>query len=190
MIIPPRGEEEMAGEKEASVKTLYETKEIKVRPHILVCSVCQYGGGTRPPFKPDNLPEMVDLILTKKPDIPITLVKGADWMMCGPCPSRVARLNACVCGPIKSGGLYNEMKDLNVLQRTGLTYGSTMKACDLYKLILERVPDTQGVCALPVDGKPPYSIWFDPCGDKKHPNYDKGREQLLPKFTALAGKVT
>ena len=181
-IIPPRSEKELAAEKEASIKALKSAKEVTVRPHILVCSVCQYGGGTRPPFKPDNLPELLELILTTRPDLPIKFARGADWMMCAPCPSRVVGLNACVCGAVKSGGLYNELKDLNVLQRIGLTFGSTMKARDLYRLILEKIPTVTGVCALDVEGKAEGSIWHDGCGGKPHPAYDKGRKELLAKL--------
>jgi len=182
-LVPPRSEQELVREKEASLKALYEAKEIRIRPHILLCSVCQYGGGVRPPFKPDNLPEFVEMVLTKRPDIPVTLVRGADWMMCAPCAGRVVELNACVCGPIGSGGLYNELKDLNVLQQSGLTYGTTMKARALFKLLFEKIPTIVGVCALRNDGKAPNSFWWDPCGEKKPPtNYEKGREMLVEKL--------
>ena len=182
-LIPPRSEQELAREKGASLRALYETKAVRIRPHILLCAVCQYGSGVRPPFKPDNLPELVEMVLTKKPDIPVTLVRGADWMMCAPCAARVPELNACVCGPIGSGGLYNELKDLNVLQRAGLTYGTTMKARSLFKLLLEKIPTIVGICALRNDGKAPNSFWWDPCGEKKPPtNYEKGREALLEEL--------
>jgi len=65
----------------------------------------------------------------------------------------------------------------------GLTYGSTMKAKDLYKLIFERIPTAAGVCALP--GNPSdFFIWRDPCGQKAHPcpNYEKGREMLMKEL--------
>jgi len=179
-IAPPRNEEELAREKEASLKALYEAREVKIRPHILLCAVCQYGGGVRPPFKPDNLPEFLQMVLKKDCDLIVKLVRGADWMMCAPCPSRVSDLNACVCGPIGSGGLYGEVKDLNVLQRLGLTYGSAMKARELFKLIFERIPTVTGVCALNNYDNPPNSFWWDPCGSKKPPtNYEKGREMLM-----------
>ena len=42
---------------------------IPVRPHILVCAVCQYGEGSRPPYETDNLPEMLQFIL-KNPQGP------------------------------------------------------------------------------------------------------------------------
>ncbi|MBU0715711.1 MAG: hypothetical protein KJ964_10190 [Verrucomicrobia bacterium] len=181
-IIPPRSTEEMKRDKDKSIEDMFTSKAIKIRPHILVCAVAQYGEGVRPPFAPDNLPEMIQHIL-KHPDTPITLVSGADWMMCGPCPNRVHKLNACVCGNIGSGGLYNEMKDLNVLQVLGLTYGTTMDARSLYKLIFERIPKTGGVCAL--DSRiAPLSVWRDGCGASPAPcpNYAKGREMLMKEL--------
>lgn len=184
-IIPPRGEEGMARDKENSLKDMYQAGTIRIRPHILVCAVSQYGEGTRPPFAPDNLPEMIQHLL-KNPDTPITLVPGADWMMCGPCPSRVAELNACVCGAIGSGGLYNEMKDLNVLQALGLTYGATMKAREMYELIFERIPKVAGVCALD-HGIADLSVWRDGCGTIPDPcpGYAKGRQLLMEKFAEM-----
>jgi len=180
-IIPPRSREEMQQDKNNSIKDMYQSETIKIRPHILLCAVAQYGEGTRPPFEPDNLPEMIQYIL-KRPDTPITLVSGADWMMCGPCPNRVPRFNACVCGTISSGGLYNEMKDLNVLQTLGLTYGTTMNARALYKLIFERIPKPAGICAL--DSRIAHlSVWRDGCGGNPTLcNYEKGREMLVKKF--------
>jgi hypothetical protein len=184
-LVPPRSEGDMQRDKQQSLRELYAAKEVRVRPHILLCSICQYAGGVRPPFKEDNLPELLELVLKKNPDVLIKLVQGADWMMCAPCPSRVPELNGCVCGQIGSGGLYNELKDLNVLQRLGLSMGTTMKARDLYRLILERIPTDAGVCALENRQNPPFSIWWDPCGDPKRPRpsaYQKGVEMLRREF--------
>jgi hypothetical protein len=181
-IIPPRSQEEMERDKADSLKGLRPGGVIKIRPHILLCAVAQYGGGIRPPFKPDNLPEMIQHIL-KNPDTPITIVPGADRMMCAPCPSRAGRFNACVCGAIGSGGLYNEMKDLNVLQALGLKFGATMKAKSLYRLIFRRIPKTTGICALDI-GIAPLSIWRDGCGIHPKPciGYEKGRKMLMKYF--------
>lgn len=178
-IIPPRSASEMARDKEASLKDMYAADVIAIRPHILLCAVAQYGGGTRPPFEPDNLPEMIQHFI-RRPDTLVTLVREADWMMCAPCPSRVSELNACVCGQIGSGGLYNELKDLNVLQALGLTYGATMEAKDMYSLIFERIPSVDGICAL-TNGLPDTSVWRDGCGAKAEPcpNYAKGRDELM-----------
>ena len=137
----------------------------------------------RPPFVEDNLPEFLERVLTRTPDVPVTLVRGADWAMCAPCPSRVPALNACVTGRFSSGGLYNEMKDLNVLQALGLTYGTTMKARDLFRLIFEKIPGGYGVCALPQGDLPETSAWRDACGKTQGPyGHEKGRELLLARL--------
>jgi hypothetical protein len=125
---------------------------------------------------------MIQFIL-KNPDKQITLVSGADWMMCASCSSRVAQSNTCVCGQMHSGGLYNEMKDLNVLQALGLTFGSTLKAKDLFKLIFERIHKPAGICALD-HGIADSSVWRDGCGRNLAPcpGYEKGRELLMKSF--------
>jgi hypothetical protein len=103
-------------------------------------------------------------------------------MMCAPCPSAIRKLNACVCGPNGSGGLYNELKDLNVLQKLGLTYGTTMNAKELFKLVFDRIPTITGTCALK-GNSPPHSVWWDPCSQLTLPsNYEKGREILMNAF--------
>ncbi|MDD4871846.1 MAG: hypothetical protein PHR77_14910 [Kiritimatiellae bacterium] len=183
-LILIRTEEEMAGEKKASIQAMREADAVRIRPHIMVCSVCQYGSGIRPPYKPDNLPELIAMVLTEKPDMRVTLVRGADWMICAPCPYRNAQLGWCVTGQINAGGLYCEMKDLNVLQRLGLTYGATLKARDLYKLIFEKMPTVVNVCALDANGKSPYSVWRDACGGapEAERNYLKGRAELMAKL--------
>ena len=180
-IVPPRDKEEMKKEKAESLEAMYRAEAISVRPHILLCAVCQYGGGTRPPFPPDNLPELIELIL-KEPDTLITVAPHADWMMCAPCPDRAPGLNGCVTNK-GSGGLPNQMRDLRVLQKLGLTYGHTLKARDLYRLILERIPGTFEICRLE-HSKP--SVWWTGCGaaTTNSESYDKGRKMLMTAMGA------
>ena len=180
-IIPPRTKEDMVEDKEASLEAMYQADAVTIRPHILLCAMCQYGGGTRPPFEPDNLPELIQHIL-KNPDIKITLAESADWMMCAPCPSRVPELNACV-NVLGSGGLSNQKRDLDMLRILGLHYGSTMKARDLYRLIAEKIPSTQAVCKR--DNNCP-SVWWDGCGESNreqgNANYEKGVKLLMKEL--------
>ena len=184
-IIPPRDKGEMARDKQSTLKEMYETGEIKLRPHLLMCAVALHGQGARPPYEEDNIPEMIQAIL-EAPATPITLVQGADRMMCGPCPHEVADRSACVTGTYATGGLYNELKDLNVLQILGLTYGTTMKAKELYDLLFERIPSVRGVCALARD-IPDSSLWRDTCGKEATPctDYDKGRKMLMAEFAEM-----
>jgi len=179
-IIPPRAEEEMAHDKEETLQEMRQADAIRIRPHLLLCAVGQYGDGIRPPFKEDNLPEMLQYIL-EHPDKPITLVRSADRMMCGPCPNRAVGIGGCVTGQYASAGLYNEMKDLKTLQALGLTYGTTMKAKDLYELVFKRIPRVTDACVLD-PGIPDQSMWRDVCGKKQAapcPGYAKARELLM-----------
>lgn len=182
-IIPPRTEQEMAQEKVRSMQAVNSADVVTVRPHILLCAVCQYGGGTRPPFKADNLPELMQLIFVKNRDFSIRLAEAADWMMCAPCPSRVPGLNACV-NVLGAGGLSNQKRDLDMMQKLGLRYGSTMKAKDLYRLIFEKIPSTQDICKREGNASP--CVWWDGCGEsnvtKGNANYEKGRKELMEKL--------
>ena len=186
-IIPPRTEQEMKKEKVESLKAMYKAKAIPLRPHLLMCAVCQYGGGTRPPYPEDNLPELIELML-KEPDTLVTLVPYADWMMCAPCPVRAPQLNACVHNK-GSGGLPNQLRDLRVLQKLGLTYGSTVKARDLYKLIFKRISGMLEICRL--DHSKP-SVWWSGCGSAttESENYQKGRKLLMAELGCRTTKFT
>ena len=180
-----RSEEEMVRDKQESLKAMREVDVVPIRPHLIGCSICQYGSGLRPPFRDDNLPELLATVLTDRPDLRVKLVSGADWAICGPCPHRNPQLGWCVIGQIKAGGLYNELKDLNVLQSLSLTYGTVMKARDLYRLFLEKIPTVVGVCALDKDNKSPFSVWRDGCGSSPEAaqrGYVKGRDALVAKL--------
>jgi len=185
-LVAGRSEEEMAQEKQKSLAALYSADVVTIRPHILVCAVCQYGDGLRPPYKEDNLPELLQLIITKKPDLPIRMAFGADWMICAPCPGRNTKLGCCmhVAG---NGELASQYRDLRLLQILGLKFGSTMKARDLYRLIFERVTTTHGMPDFCLKHNSQPSIWWDECCGclyqaNPHVKYEKGKQGLMEKL--------
>jgi hypothetical protein len=181
ILITPRNKEEMKLEKEKSLEVMYKSKVIKVRPHLLLCAVCQYGGGIRPPFKEDNLPEMLQFLI-KNPDIKIKLVPKSDWMICAPCPNYNKKYKDCI-GNLGRASLYNDLKDLNFLQRLGLKYGVIIDAKEIYRLIFEKIPTVAGVCAL--ENFPFAWLWHNGCGEvlfERIRMYEKGREMLIKEF--------
>ncbi len=191
-LIPPRTEEEMAKEKVTSLQALYAASVVPVRPHILVCAVCQYGEGLRPGYKDDNLPELLDLILNRKPDLEIKMAKGADWMMCAPCPGRNPELNCCT-HVMGSGELDSQKRDLNLLQKLGLKFGSTMKARDLYRLIFERITTTHGIPDICIKYNTMPSVWWDECcgylfQGNPRAKYEKGRREMMKKLNLTTHK--
>jgi hypothetical protein len=185
-LVASRTEEEMAQEKKKSLGVFYNASVVTIRPHILVCAVCQYGDGLRPPYKEDNLPELLELIINRNSDVLIKMAPGADWMICAPCPGRNAKLNCCmhVWG---SGELDSQQRDLNLLQKLGLKFGSTMKARELYRLIFERITATHGFPDICLKYNTMPSVWWDECGGNlyganPHVKYEKGRRELMEKL--------
>ncbi|OGV71445.1 MAG: hypothetical protein A2269_00620 [Lentisphaerae bacterium RIFOXYA12_FULL_60_10] len=178
-LLPVRSEPDMKQSKTESIAAMHKADAIDVRPHILVCSVCQYGNGTRPPFAEDNLPELLALIL-EKPGVRIRLAPHADWMMCAPCPYRESSLNACVNNK-GTGGLPNQLRDLRVLQILGQRFGDVVDARELYRRLLERIPGTLALCRLE-PARP--SVWWSGCGSATadSPAYFRGREQLMARL--------
>jgi hypothetical protein len=189
-LVAPRAQEEMASEKKRSIDALNKASVVTIRPHILVCAVCQYGDGLRPPYKEDNLPELLDLIINRNPDIPIQMVRGADWLICAPCPGRNSELKCCkhVWG---SGELASQQRDLNLLQKLGLKFGSTMKARDLYRLIFERITVTHGIPDICLKYNAMPSVWWDECSGHLYQanpraKYEKGKRELMEKIKLAA----
>ena len=177
-VIPPRPKAEMVAEKARSMQALGRGGPIPLRPHLLLCAICQYGGGTQPPYPEDNLPELLRLACEPGCRLQVELVTGATWAVCAPCPQFTAA-GCCVTGRVSGAALYNEAKDLNVLQALGLTYGTAMAARDIFRLILERIPSTDGVCALNRIPLPEHSVWLDGCHGMTFPGpYEKGRREL------------
>ena len=182
-LIAPRDKEECAREKRASVAEMYRQEHLRLRPHVIMCAVCHYGstGGQGAPLANDNIVEFIEII-RRHPEVPVTLMQGADWMICASCPRRVPQLNACV-NVAGSGGLSNEKRDLDLLQRIGLTYGSTLPAREMLGLIFERVHTTMKICRR---DSPSLSVWWDECGENNRTRgeerYEKGRQMLIEEL--------
>jgi len=107
-------------------------------------------------------------------------------MMCAPCPGRNSKLNCCmhVWG---SGELDSQQRDLNLLQKLGLKFGSTMKARELFRLIFERVTTTHGMPDFCLKYNSMPSVWWDECGGhlygaNPHVKYEKGKRELMAKL--------
>lgn len=177
--VPPREAAEMAAEKQRSVAAMEESDELRIRPHVIMCAVCNHGTreGRYEPLDADSIVEFIDIVRRRR-DVRVTMARQADWMICASCPQRVVELNACV-NVAGSGGLSNEKRDLDLLQVLGLTYGSSLPAREMLQLIFSRVPDTLSICKR---DNTQLSVWWDGCGkancDAGNPGYDKGRQML------------
>lgn len=142
-VVPGRSAAEMARAKEESVRLMRAADRLRIRPHHLMCMACFHGGReTLAPIAEDNLFEAVDIV-QRNPDLPVTLVEGC-CMICPPCASYEPRTNRCT-GDIGMS-LRDELKDLDVLALTGLSYGDTVPARELYRRLFDRIASTRQVC--------------------------------------------
>jgi len=174
-IVPPRSDAEMARAKEESVRAMRAAEGLSIRPHHLMCMACFHGGRETPaPIAEDNLFEAVDII-HRRPDIPVTLVKGC-CMICPPCPSYEPATARCI-GDVGMS-LRDEKKDLDVLASIGLAYGDTLPARELYRLLFERIDSTRQVCGHG-DGVLRGREWRVCGGAEGDPRYVRARERAL-----------
>ena len=137
-----------------------------VRPHHLMCLACWYAGGkNRSPRPNDTLFEIWQRI-RREPDVSITLVEGT-CMACDCCDGFHPSNGRCVhsCGLIR-----DYKKDLDVLQKLGLMPGATMKACELFALLFQRIPSTRDICAYG-DGIERSEEWKICSGPDGNPGY-------------------
>ena len=187
-IIPPRDEDEMERQKRESGQAICSAEALTIRPHILLCNVCHFGGrllrGEALPLTPiveDNVVEFLERVLND-PDVPVVMARGADPMICAPCPRWVPEARACT-NVTGSGGLANEKRDLDVLQRLGLTYGARMHAADLYRLVFARIPTVADICVRdnPAGADRQGSVW-DSCDYQAIRTYEAGRLLLMGRF--------
>lgn len=187
-IVSPRDAEEVRRQKQLSVQAIYRSAELPVRPHHLLCNVCNYGrrlllGEPLPlaPLAEDNVIEFLDRVLND-PEVVLVMTKGSDPHICAPCPSSVPELQACA-NVTGSGGLSNEKRDMDVLQVLGLTYGSRMAGGALYRLVFERIPSVAEICVRdnPAGADRQGSVW-DSCDYKAIRTYEIGRQLLMGRF--------
>lgn len=174
-IVPGRSADEMARAKRESARLMRAADRLRIRPHHLMCMACFHGGReTLAPIAEDNLFEAVDIV-QKNPDVPVTLVEGC-CMICPPCASYEPRTNRCT-GDIGMS-LRDEQKDLDVLALTGLSYGDTLPARELYRRLFERIASTLQVCGYG-DGVQRAREWRVCGGADGDPRYVRAREKGL-----------
>ena len=170
-ILPARNAEEMARIKAESVQSMRQASTLEIRPHHLMCMTCFHSGRDHlEPIEEDNLFEAID-IAQRNPGVPIRLVRGP-CMICPPCPHYLPSSDQCIGGHGRA--LRDELKDLDVLQCLGLTYGDVLMARDLFTRLYARITSTRKICGYG-DGVvrgPEWTICGGPDGD---PRYTRGR---------------
>ena len=106
---------------------------LEIRPYQLMCIVCRSGDADRD--------ERLDGILQaarEDPNRPLTLRCNVDSAYRYQNPGREE--------DSPEGALFNEKRDLDLLQRLGLVPGDTRPAVELFERLFREVPESRGIC--------------------------------------------
>lgn len=133
---------------------------MELRPGRLLCLRCLNGGGFLPFMEKEGLKDKLCAI-KKDPQIHIRLVTSFDEMG--------ARTEM-----FYQQSVIERKRDLDVLQKLGLSPGDTRIARDLYEVINERIKNVKDICAYGGN----YSDKWPPCPLAKEDYFQKGAEGL------------
>ena len=136
-------------------------KRLEVRPYQLMCIVCKLGSGRPPGAKDRKLSAILETI-RRDPNVPVTLRCNVD--------SAYRYQNPGAEDDTPEGGLFNEKRDLDILQRLGLVPGSTRPAVELFERVFKEIKTPRGICGYEVTT----AEGWKGCADADSGNYEKG----------------
>lgn len=110
---------------------------LDVRPYQLMCIVCRIGQGSTDDLGDERLSDILAAV-REDPIRPIRLRCHSDSVYRYQNPGREA--------DTPEGNLFNEKRDLDILQRLGLVPGDTRPAIDMFERLLKNVPTAVGIC--------------------------------------------
>ena len=134
---------------------------LELRPYQLMCMVCKTGAGWTPEEDGGKLADIVRAVRERR-DIPVTLRCSVDSGYRYQNPGRTE--------DTPEGDLFNEKRDLDVLQRLGLVPGATRPALELFERLFENISSTQGICGY---AEITSEAWRG-CRDAGSGNYERG----------------
>ncbi|MBT4503270.1 MAG: hypothetical protein HOC74_36410 [Gemmatimonadetes bacterium] len=105
----------------------------EIRPYQLMCIVCRSGDADR-----DERLDGILQAVREDPNRPLTLRCNVDSAYRYQNPGREE--------DSPEGDLFNEKRDLDLLQRLGLVPGDTRPAVELFERLFREVPESRGIC--------------------------------------------
>ena len=116
-----------------------EFDSLDVRPYQLLCLICRRGRRNRAqPYHHESRLNEIETAVAANPILPLTLRCNTDSILRYQNPGREY--------DTPEGAMYNDLRDLTVLQRLGAVPGTTLPAVDLFRQIPDAVPGTRNVC--------------------------------------------
>lgn len=158
-------------------KAVKEFDSIDIRPYQVLCLICRQG---RPDeaecYYHESRLDEIQAAVAADPIVPLTLRCNTDTVFGYQNPGRKY--------DTPEGQMYNDLRDLTVLQRIGAVPGSALPAIDLFGCILDAIPTASGVCGYPEAESPGWGR----CRFADSGNYErgvaKGSGSIVPERTA------
>ncbi len=135
---------------------------LDVRPYQLMCIVCHIGEGQTEKVENPRLAAILAAV-RQDPKVPLRLVCNADSVYRYQSPG--------LAEDTPEGELFNEKRDLDILQKLGLVPGDTRPAIDLFQRLLTRIGSAEGICGY---GTATSQAWTG-CSRAASGLYEKGR---------------
>jgi hypothetical protein len=144
----------------------YDRAFVELRPYQLMDIVARIGAGMGPDLGDEKLTQVLQCVRAD-PLTPIRLRCNVDGIYRFQNPGRE--------DDTPEGALFNERRDLTILQKLGMVPGDTRPAISLFHCLIDRVETAQSVCGKPRPGSPTWS-GSDQATDG---HYEKGRAMGL-----------
>ncbi len=149
---------------------------IDIRPYQLLCLICRQGQREKTAsYYHESRLNDIQTAIRANPIVPLTLRCNCDSVFRYQNPGR--RYDT------PEGELYNDLRDLTILQRIGMIPGATLPAIDLFASVFENIPTVEGICAYPKSEAPNWPR----CKLADSGNYErgiaKGIASLIPQRT-------
>ena len=135
---------------------------LEIRPYQLACIVCKIGSGCPGDAQGEKLSAILKVI-RRNPNIPITARCNVD--------SAYSYQNPGKADDTPEGDLFNEKRDLDILQKLGLVPGATRPALELFERLLKNVLTVRGICGY----TDITSDRWKGCSSASSGSYEKGR---------------
>jgi len=137
-----------------------------MRPYQLMCIVCRIGAGRKTDMGQPGLTAVLKE-MRENPAVPIMLRCNVESGYKYQNPGR---------GDDTPGGeLFNDKRDLDILQKMGLVPGAVRPALDLLECLLEAVPASEGICGRSEGAA---GMWQG-CSEAGSGRYEQGRAKGL-----------
>ena len=162
---------------------MQKTDALDIRPYQLLCLICRQGRQhPGEPYCHEAQLDKIEAAVRDNPIVPLTLRCNTSSVFRYQNPGRQF--------DTPEGVPYNDLRDLTILQRLGLTPGATRPAIDCFSGIPDAIPACAGVCAYPAKEAPGWPA----CRYAATGNYERGLamgiEKLIPPRTPAEMQAT